>query len=165
MFSPGFAARVAVPGRVAGWERRFGHPSVRNWGVPDAPAPTSCLVPGEMVDGVVYGVDGEWAGTVERGLVIREAAEPIEVEVVVDGGVVPALTWPMGTAWADLGPEALAEKAARNVAAGGGPSGDALEYLVGVARALDGRHDPVVSRYLAAVGDDLPRGRPSRGSG
>lgn len=134
-----------VPARVEGMRRAFGHPSVRNWGIPAAPAPTCCLLEGGAVEGLAFEVSEDTVEAVRW----REASEPIRVEVRLPDGVAEALTWRMGTAWADEPPEELARLGAANVAAGGGPFGDALDYVVGVCRALSshGLGDPEAERY------------------
>jgi cation transport regulator ChaC len=151
MFAPAFEAAIQAPGRVVGWERRYGHPSVRNWGTPRAPAPTCCLIPGEAVDGVVFGVPAERAQVVEHTLRSREALDPISLVVETASGAVEALTWPMGTEWAHLDPDELASHARRNVTAGGGPAGHAVDYVRGVAQLLADHVDRITLEYLAAL--------------
>lgn len=125
-------APVAGPGRAIGWSRRFGHPSVRNWGTDAAPAPTCCLVEGGEVSGLVLSVDRRSLAAIAA----REASEPVEIEVETDGTRTTAYTWTMRTTWADRHLDDLAGLGAANVAAGGGPSGDALDYATGVCETL-----------------------------
>ncbi len=150
MFRPGFAHAARVKATVPGWERRFGQPSIRNWGSPGAPAPTCSLVPGEEVVGVAFGVEPQDLPTVLGALLEREAQDPIEVRMDVDGVAFDAFTWPMSSAWAHLDPEQLAQAALENVSAGGGPAGHAIDYLRGVAGALDqiGAVDRLTGAYV-----------------
>lgn len=137
---------------VDGWERRFGHPSVRRWGSVEAPAPTCCLVPGGSVTGVLLAFeDGSTALEAFRS---REASEPIEVRATLGHERIIASTWPMSSVWADRDPTALAESALRNRMAGGGPAGDAVDYLAGVVRALESATglDAATEAYRAALG-------------
>jgi cation transport regulator ChaC len=141
----------AVPARVEGWSRVFGHPSVRNWGLAGRPAPTACLVPGPRVDGMLYELDDP-DGSVLAGLRRREASDPIGVTARVEGGApVPALTWTMTDAWAELGVPALVAAAVHNVASGGGPYGDAWTYVDGITRALGPIDDPHLRSYHGAL--------------
>lgn len=157
MFRPAFVFARSVAVRVAGWERRFGQPSVRNWGRPGAPAPTSSLVPGSHVDGVAFGV-AERDAVLAR-LMKREASDPIGVVGVIDGRQTEMLTWPMQSTWADLGVGDLVDRAESSIRAGGGPSGDAWAYVSGVRSAMDERriHDPLVSDYQGALAARLGR--------
>ncbi len=148
MIEPPFPVVRSEPAVVEGWRRSFGHPSVRNWGNTDAPAPTSALVAGGTVRGIAHLV----ADDVVRQVVAREASEPVEVTPHIGNGQIPAQTWLMSDRWAHLPASRLAQAALRNVAAGGGPLGNALDYLVLVHRALalQGVSDEPVERYLAA---------------
>ena len=153
MFSPGFRPEVALPARALGWERRFGQPSVRNWGRPGTPAPTCSLAPGEGCGGVALGVAGPAGADVMRSLVVREASDPMTVTVQLELGDVTAFTWRMGADWNAATTDELVEAAVRNIDAGGGPSGDAWDYVEGVAAAL-ARHqvdDEGVTRYHDAL--------------
>lgn len=139
-------------GSVSGWRRRLGQPSVRNWGRQRAPAPTSSLVPGGRVEGLVLELadpDGTHLAAVRR----REAQDPTEVVVETVEGTRAALTWPMSAAWADLGVDELVAAAIRNVADGGGPFGDAFDYVDGMvgAMAAHGLDDPFVLEYHDAL--------------
>ena len=149
MFSPGFDVLDRAWARLSGYERRFWHPSVRNWGTDDAPAPTCCLVPGPSVDGVAYLVEPATVAWINR----REAMEPIAVEIDAGGRHLAALTWTMRRTWEGATAAELADHAIRNRAAGGGPSGDAVDYVAGVAAALrDGPGtDRATSEYLEAL--------------
>ncbi len=148
MIEPPFPVVRSEPAVVEGWRRSFGHPSVRNWGNTDAPAPTSALVSGGSVSGIAHLV----ADDVIRQVVAREASDPLEVTPRIGHGRVPAQTWLMSDHWAHLPASRLAEAALRNVAAGGGPLGNALDYLdlVHRALALHGISDEPVDRYLDA---------------
>jgi len=150
MFAPGFEPLDRAWARLAGYERRYWHPSVRNWGTEAAPAPTCCLVPGDGVDGIAFAVDEPTIRAIDR----REAMTPIVVTVEIAGREVPALTWPMRASWRGTGAGELAERATRNREAGGGPSGDAIDYVTGVAGALAAGPgtDAVTGRYLEALG-------------
>ena len=153
MFDPGFECEVEVPGRAHGWERRFGQPSVRNWGRLGTPAPTCSLAPGPHCDGVVFGVGAGRRASVIRSLIDREASEPTTVTVSISGGDVNAHTWVMGSDWSGSTIDELVTAAVHNIASGGGPSGDAWEYVGGVANALERHalHDPLVSTYRDAL--------------
>lgn len=153
MFAPGFHHVARLPARVTGWERRYGQPSVRNWGVRSAPAPTASLVRGSSVAGVVFAVPpGSESETIEM-LMAREAQTPIEVEVAVEDETMMALTWPMQSTWATLTIDELTDAAVRNIRSGGGPSGDALDYLEGVAGVLGemGGMDPLTADYRTSL--------------
>ena len=157
MFSPGFHPEVTMPARAVGWERRFGQPSVRNWGRPGTPAPTCSLAPGEGCAGLAFGVGGSAAADVMRSLVAREAFEPITVTIELEAGDATAFTWRMGSEWNAATIDELVDAAVRNVEAGGGPRGDAWDYVHGVARALE-RHeaeDAGVTRYHQALAGRL----------
>lgn len=156
----------ASAARLEGWSRVFGHPSVRNWGRPDWPAPTSCLVPGGSVDGMLYEVPDP-DGTVLAGLRRREAADPIAVTIRLAGRPLPALTWRMSDTWASREVPELVAAAAHNVRAGGGPFGDAWAYVDGIVRALGPVRDPHLAAYhrhlRATLGHDRgPNRRPAR---
>jgi cation transport protein ChaC len=153
MFRPGFPHVRRETASVDGWERRFGQPSVRNWGTEAAPAPTSSLVPGGTVTGVAFGVPANQRDQVFETLNRREAQDPIEVSFGFDGRLVTGLTWPMSSEWADLTPEQLAAAALGNVEAGGGPSGHAIDYLNGVFEVLTsiGALDELTGAYRMAV--------------
>lgn len=153
MFDPGFECEVQFPGRAHGWERRFGQPSVRNWGRPGSPAPTCSLAFGSHCDGIVFGVGPGRRASVMRKLMAREASEPITVTVSISGGDVSAHTWVMGSDWNNSTLDELVAAAVHNIGSGGGPSGDAWEYVTGVADALE-RHsldDPLVTTYRDAL--------------
>ncbi len=154
MFRPQFPYVRRDSASVDGWERRFGQPSVRNWGTPGAPAPTSSLVPGGSVAGIAFGVAPDQRRQVLDSVSRREAQDPIEVTLEVGGTRVGGLTWPMTSVWAHLTAEELAVAALENVASGGGPSGHALDYLNGVAGVLTSIRsiDGVTGGYRAAVG-------------
>jgi len=151
MFRPGFDSADVRWGRVDGLERRFGHPSIRNWGTPAAPAPTCCLIPGSSVDGLVFRL-GSAADAILERIRLRESGTPAVVEVSVEGRRIRAFTWTMDGRWAGSSPDALARHASVNVARGGGPSGDAADYLRGVAGALEEGPglDPATAAYAAA---------------
>lgn len=148
MFRPDLEPKSVVWGRVIGWERRFGHPSVRNWGTPSAPAPTCCLIDGAEVAGRLVLVGSEDV----EALIAREASQPIEVRAQGPHGPVAALTWPMTADWGELSSEQLAARAEASTDVGGGPSGDAIAYLVGVAASLASGPglDPATLAYLTA---------------
>ena len=153
MFRPDFAHADRRAARILGYARRFGQPSVRNWGRPGHPAPTCSLVPGPSVDGVAFGIaEGKRAAVLER-LRNREGFEPLEVRARVDGCDVRALTWTMSNPWAHHSVEQLVSAAVRNIRAGGGPYGNAWNYLDGVRRALDrmGARDDLVETYHDAL--------------
>lgn len=153
MFDPGFEYQIVLPGRAHGWERRFGQPSVRNWGRPGSPAPTCSLERGSHCHGIVFGVRPGQRASVMRRLIDREASEPITVTVSISGGDVSAHTWVMGSTWNGSTIDELVVAALHNIAAGGGPSGDALQYVDGVADALERHalHDPLVTSYRDAL--------------
>lgn len=157
MFSPGFTPEITMRARAVGWERRFGQPSVRNWGRPGTPAPTCSLAPGEGCAGLALGVRGSVASDVMRSLVAREALDPMTVTVELDEGDATAFTWKMGSAWNDASTEELVGAAVTNIDAGGGPSGDAWDYVEGVARSLarHGIDDAGVTRYHRALAHRL----------
>ncbi len=151
MFDPGFEPRQTLVGRVWGWERRFGQPSVRNWGTAETPAPTCSLSPGGHCDGLLLGLPN--GGSVLRTIVAREANEPATVTVSTEHGDVEASTWLMSDGWADLAVAALVDRGIANVGGGGGPSGSAWDYVTGVEAALTrhGLSDALVSGYARAL--------------
>lgn len=153
MFDPGFEPAAVIPGRARGWQRRFGQPSVRNWGTADAPAPTSSLSPGSHCDGLLLGLPTGRRESTLVSLVQREANDPVALTVASEFGDIPALTWLMSDAWAALGVEDLAGHGLANVHSGGGPSGDAWRYASGVRDTLaaHGLDDALVSRYVGAL--------------
>ncbi len=154
MFDSGFEPAAIMPGRVWGWERRFGQPSVRNWGTSEAPAPTSSLSRGSHCDGLLLGIPHGDGGSVLRRIVAREANEPVSVTVSTELGDAEAFTWLMSDAWASLSVEELACHGVVNVAAGGGPRGDAWQYVSGVREALSahGLDDGLVTWYADTLG-------------
>jgi cation transport protein ChaC len=153
MFDADFDAAAVIPGRTWGWERRFGQPSVRNWGTKVAPAPTCSLSRGSHCDGLLLGLPEGRSGSILASLVQREANDPVTVTVSTEFGDVPAFTWLMSDAWAALAVDELAARGAANVRAGGGPRGDAWRYASGVRGALSsqGLDDPLVSEYVEAL--------------
>lgn len=148
MNDPPFPVVHSVVAEAPGWSRTFGHPSVRNWGTHRAPAPTSSLVAGGHAVGVAHLID---ARLVDR-IVAREASDPVHIGIRVDGTPRRALTWTMTDHWADWTADQLAHAARRNVAAGGGPLGDARGYLATVIEALrvHGRSDSSATLYWRA---------------
>lgn len=148
MIEPPYPVMRSQSAVVQGWQRSFGHPSIRNWGSSKAPAPTSALVSGGAVSGVAHLVDP----IVVRHIAAREASEPVEVTATVGGSSVAAKTWLMSDAWSLLSPARLAGAAIANVEAGGGPMGNAIDYLELVHRALvhHAVSDESVERYLEA---------------
>lgn len=162
MFDPGFEPQTVLPGRAWGWERRFGQPSVRNWGTAAAPAPTSSLSRGAHCDGLLLALPVGEGGSVLASLVDREANEPVTLSVTSEFGDVAAFTWLMSDSWATLSVEELARRGAANVQAGGGPRGDAWAYASGVRDALSAHalEDALVSRYVDHLGPEVgSRGR------
>jgi len=160
MFRPGFDVAEVRPGWLRHRRRVFGHPSVRNWGTRVCPAPTASLVAGAGTWGLVVRPGGDAVEVFGR-LVEREASEPEVGDVEVDGDVVAAYVWTMGSEWAGRGIEELVEAAVANVSCGGGPYGNAWDYADGVATVLD-RHglvDPLVVSYHAALAAALGGGR------
>jgi cation transport regulator ChaC len=159
MFDPDFGAAPVMSGRAWGWERRFGQPSVRNWGTADTPAPTTSLSRGSHCDGLLLGLPKGRSGSLLASLIRREANEPVTVTVSSEFGDVSAFTWLMSDAWASLGVEELADHAVANVRAGGGPRGDAWRYARGVRDALSayGLDDPLVSEYVEALRPGVPQ--------
>ena len=153
MFDAGFEPAHVLSGRAWGWERRFGQPSVRNWGTTEAPAPTSSLSRGSHCDGLLLGLPVGRSGSILTSLVKREANEPISLPVSTEFGDVSAFTWLMSDTWAQLGVEQLAVHGVENIRAGGGPSGNAWRYASGVRDTLydHGLHDGLVSRYVDAL--------------
>jgi cation transport protein ChaC len=153
MFDAGFEPAHVLSGRAWGWERRFGQPSVRNWGTTDTPAPTSSLSRGSHCDGLLLGLPNGHSGSILASLVEREANQPISLSVSTEFGDVTAFTWLMSDTWAELGVEQLAVRGVANIQAGGGPSGDAWRYAAGVRDTLDdhGLHDGLVSQYVDAL--------------
>lgn len=159
MFDSDFDAAAVLPGRAWGWERRFGQPSVRNWGTEAAPAPTSSLSRGNFCDGLLLGLPGGSAGSIVASLVRREANDPTTVTVSTEFGDVAAFTWLMSDAWASLDVDELSRRGAANVRAGGGPRGDAWRYASGVHDTLSdhGLQDGLVARYVARLEPDVGR--------
>ncbi len=166
MFEPRFEYALRRHGVVQGWERRLGQPSVRNWGRPSHPAPTSCLVPGEAVTGIAFGIERHRWQSVFGKVMEREAQEPVECTVHIGGTARNALTWPMSAVWAEHPMEALVEAGKANVLAGGGPHGHALDYAGGLRRALKelGTQDPLVARYHDTLRSVLQPVSPARGA-
>lgn len=162
MFDADFQAREVLPARVWGWERRFGQPSVRNWGTETAPAPTCSLSRGSHCDGLLLGLPEGRAGSVLASLVRREADDPVTVTASSAFGDIPAFTWLMSDAWASVGIDELAALGAANVRAGGGPRGNAWRYASGVRETLaaHGLRDEMVTQYVdkleLEVGDQHP---------
>ncbi len=169
MFDADFQPSEVLPGRAWGWERRFGQPSVRNWGTETAPAPTSSLSRGSHCDGLLLGLPRGRAGSILASLVRREANDPVTVTVSSEFGDVSAFTWLMSDAWASVGIDGLAKLGAANVEAGGGPRGDAWRYASGVQLALSahGLEDALVGGYVeclrAEVGATGPGPLPTTG--
>ncbi len=162
MARPPFDVRERAPGQLDGWRRTFGHPSVRNWGRHGHAAPTCSLVAGGSVAGVAYRVDTEVVQLVRA----REASEPVCVVARIPGARVDALTWPMTSTWSHWSPGRLAEAARVNVTSGGGPLGDALDYVAIVSASLreHGLVDPLVAAYrdaLSKLGLPAPVDTPS----
>lgn len=157
MFDADFAPETVLPGRAWGWERRFGQPSVRNWGTNTAPAPTSSLSRGSHCDGLLLGLPSGNAGSVLASLAQREANEPVTVSVSTEFGDVSAFTWLMSDSWARLDAAELAVHGVTNVRAGGGPRGDAWHYAAGVHAALSahGLRDDLVTRYVEQLGPQV----------
>jgi cation transport protein ChaC len=153
MFGPGFQPQLTLVGRAWGWERRFGQPSIRNWGTAEAPAPTCSLSPGTHCDGLLLALPHGDGGTVFQSIVRREANDPVSVTVSTEFGDVPAFTWLMSSSWANLEVDQLVSHGVANVRDGGGPSGDAWDYATGVEAALSrhGLTDPLVSSYARAL--------------
>ena len=159
MFDSDFDAAAVLPGRAWDWERRFGQPSVRNWGTEAAPAPTSSLSRGGFCDGLLLGLPGGRAGSIVASLVQREANDPTTVTVSTEFGDVSAFTWLMSDAWASLDVDELSRRGAANVRAGGGPRGDAWRYASGVHDTLSdhGLQDELVARYVARLEPEVGR--------
>ncbi len=157
MFDADFDAAAVLPGRAWGWERRFGQPSVRNWGTKATPAPTCSLSRGSHCDGLLLGLPRGRAGSILTSLVRREANEPVTVTVSSEFGDVSAFTWLMSDAWASLGVEELSGHGAANVVAGGGPRGDAWRYASGVHQALSahGLRDDLVTGYVERLESEV----------
>lgn len=149
MNDPPFPTRASATARATGWQRTYGHPSVRNWGTPGAPAPTCSLVPGNTAVGVAHLVAN---GAVEQ-IIAREASEPVAIDIAVHGGTARALAWTMSDSWSRWSGDALAAAALANIAAGGGPLGDARDYLDRVIGALTmhGHTDTASSHYRDAL--------------
>lgn len=164
MFDADFEPQMLLPGRAWGWERRFGQPSVRNWGTEVAPAPTCSLSRGSHCDGLLLGLPEGRSGSVLASLVQREANDPVTVTVSSEFGDVSAFTWLMSDAWATLGVGELVGRGADNVRAGGGPRGDAWRYGSGVRGALwsHGLDDPLVSKYVAGLQPGVAEARSTR---
>ncbi len=130
----------------------FGHPSIRNWGTPAHPAPTASLVEGGETWGLALRPVDEADEVLER-LVQREASAPEVTRLQTAEGPVTAHVWPMGSAWAGWRIDELVAAAVVNVVEGGGPHGDAWDYVDGLRQAL-GRYDlvdPFVERYHASL--------------
>lgn len=149
MADPPFPHRGVQVATVHGWRRTFGHPSVRNWGTPSHPAPTCSLVEGGSVSGVAYRIDHDVLATIED----REASAPIPVNVRIASMETTAATWTMTDAWSNWTAPELAEAAHASIAAGGGPFGNAADYLALVRSGLArfGCTDPLAEDYHAAV--------------
>lgn len=94
---------------LEGYERRFTHPSTRNWGDEDNPAPTCALEESKdgKVDGIAYGVEKEQEKKVYDIIKEREGREGKSKNI--DGKKV--YFWPMSGKWKDKSIEELAELA------------------------------------------------------
>jgi len=149
MAEPPFRVRRSSVATVEGWHRTFGHPSIRNWGTAAAPAPTSALARGGSVTGVAHLVEASVIGQI----MARESSDPIEVSTALEHHVVPALTWLMTNRWSSRPVSMLASLARANVRAGGGPLGDAHDYLRCVRDGLAsyGAVDQFADCYLTAL--------------
>ncbi len=117
-------------------------------------------MPGDRVDGLLLEL-ADPDGTHLASLTRRENGEPIEIRTETPEGIRSALTWPMASDWADLDVEGLVEAAVRNVAHGGGPFGDAWEYVDGMVSAMDahGIDDPLVRAYHTSLRRAIADGR------
>lgn len=149
MFSPGFEPEAVVPARVWGYERRFGQPSVRNWGSIGYPAPTCSLTRGDSCDGLALALPLDQTASTFRTILAREASPGVAVAAETTFGDVQAHTWPMDSTWNHMGANELADAALVNIANGGGPSGDAWMYVSGVESTLTqhGLTDRLVTDY------------------
>ncbi len=152
MFRPDFTVAEVRPALLRGRRRVFGHPSVRNWGTPERPAPTASLVDGGETWGLALRPVGG-ADEILDLLVGREASTPEVTRLQTAVGPVTAHVWPMGSAWSDWGLDRLVAAAVANVEGGGGPHGDAWDYVDGMRGAMreHGLVDPFVERYHRAL--------------
>ncbi len=158
MFRRDFEVLEERPGLLSGMRRVFGQPSIRNWGTPACPAPTASLVPTGEVWGLALRIDPSVPGTLDD-LIAREASTPEVATVETAAGPVRAFVWTMGSAWADWDVPRLVEAAVANVACGGGPHGDAWDYVDGMVATMR-RHrldDGFVDAYHRALGAALGR--------
>jgi cation transport regulator ChaC len=151
--------------RVTGWERRFWQASWDHRGTPDAPGRVVTLIesPGALLWGVAYAVAAsDWPGIVARlehreqagyrrltltaGLAAADRAGPVVAEV-------PAVVFIGGEDRDEfIGPEPL-DATAAIVRRSRGPSGDNVEYVLALQRALAalGAPDPAVDALAERV--------------
>jgi cation transport regulator ChaC len=164
IWRPAFAFVERRRAVAHGWARRFAQRSTDHRGTADAPGrvATMLAVPGERCVGAAYRISADASADVLAELDIREQQgyERIALDVALDDGVVPALTYvaPPGNPWFVTG-ETAAEIAAI-VRVAHGPSGANLEYAQRLAAALAelDAHDPQLDEILAlAAAPPAPR--------
>lgn len=164
MFRRGFPVVEERTALLRGLRRVFGQPSVRNWGTKTCPAPTASLVEGGDTAGLALRPAPTAAETVDL-LIAREASQPEVVTVETTRGPVRALVWRMEALWADWDIPRLVEAGVANVVGGGGPHGNAWDYVDGMMQAMVGYGmvDPLVASYhralAAALADRAPEVR------
>ena len=128
------------PGYVAGWTRRFWQGSTDHRGTPGAPGRVVTLLrePGARCWGMAYGVAREHKAEVLARLDVREIGgyDRHDVRVHFDDGHTDAIVYVATDENPNyLGPApmtAIADQVRRSV----GPSGENVEYVLELARAL-----------------------------
>lgn len=173
VWRPDFDFAERRVGWIAGHARRFWQGSPDHRGVPGAPGRVVTLVPapGERCWGVAYRLEGAQVEAVLARLDHREIAGYERHEVTVHPRAGASMTALMYLANADnpswLGPAPL-EAMATHIVGARGPSGTNAEYVLELARALEGMgvRDPHVEAVAAAVraslaanGEENRRGR------
>lgn len=143
IWKPDFAYVERRPGYIEGWARRFYQHSIDHRGVPELPGRVVTVLPAdeEICWGVAYRVGSEERGEVIEQLDRRETAgyERHEVEVQTPEGeetIDPAVMYVASRDNPHFAGPASAEAVAERVLRAEGPSGDNVDYVLKLARAL-----------------------------
>jgi len=159
VWRPAFPYEERQPAFIRGFVRRFWQGSTDHRGVPKAPGRVVTLVPrgGATTWGTAYRIADEERDEVMAQLDHREQGGYTHHRTMIfarDGSVVEeALVYVATDANPNWLGEAPLEKIAEQVRASTGPSGDNVEYVVELARALRdmGADDPHVFGLEALV--------------